>query len=183
MAAEKEPDTGDYDQARALFFDAGLPFPPIPAPLQHRLRRHQRWVYATRPLGVWPYRISEYVAEATRRRVPDYALVAHAGYGVNSYAIHYYLVWGALRLFLQMAWGGSYMGPECVDHMRAAFAACHQIVDAADGLDTREPMTVMASSFYGAAWFRPGETPLNPDGWEGRVQPTLDEALAWLRAR
>lgn len=182
MAAD-DIEAADYHQARALLRRAGLPFPTIPVPLRHRLRRHERWVYATRPLGVWPYRISEYIEEAARRRVPDYALVAHAGYGTNSYAIHYYLVSGALRLFVQMGWGGSYMGPSDVRRMRAAFASCHQIVSAAERLDPSEPVTVMASSFYGATWARPGEPPIDDYCPMRPVQPTLDEVLAWLRAR
>lgn len=41
-----------------------------------------------------------------RSRLPR---AAHAGHGVNSYAISYYLVLGSVRILLHLAWGGAYM--------------------------------------------------------------------------
>ena len=35
-------------------------------------------------------------------------MLSHSGHGVNSYAIHYYLVQRPLRMFLQLGWGGVY---------------------------------------------------------------------------
>jgi hypothetical protein len=58
--------------------------------------RHDRWLVR--------YALDYYLHEPYSA---DYAIVAHAGHWVNSYAMHYYLVAGRLRLFLQVPWGGA----------------------------------------------------------------------------
>ena len=42
--------------------------------------------------------------EAGTEPVADYLLLGHAGHGIQSYAIHYYVVRGPLALFLQIGW-------------------------------------------------------------------------------
>src|SRR5690349_18098198 len=99
----------DLEKARQLFHDAGLAFPTIPERFAAGLRERRRWRYATREVTVWPYFIQRYVAEFDEGGAPDYLLLSHEGHGVNSYAMHYFVVDGALGMFLQMSWGGVYM--------------------------------------------------------------------------
>jgi len=92
--------------ATALFRTEGLELPFVPPELARRFRQRDRWCFASRQVRVSPYKFEHYVDETDA--VSDYVLIAHAGHGVNSYAIHYYLVHGLLRLFLQIHWGGVY---------------------------------------------------------------------------
>lgn len=159
------PVPGDAAHARALFEGAGLGFPAIPTDLANRLREHRPWVYATRPLGVSPYDIRAYVDEATRQRVQPYAVLAHAGHGVNSYAIHYYLVIEGLRMFVRVGWGGSYMDDDiAAANVREAFALADQVLAAAQAvapgnLAPGEALTLAATTSYGSGWWPPGSRP------------------------
>src|SRR5207244_4239765 len=103
--SRREPPNGVAD-ATALFQTEGLELPFVPPELARQFRQCDRWCFASREVRVSPYRFEDYVNEADA--VPDYVLIAHTGHGVNSYAIHYYLVHGFLRLFLQIHWGSVY---------------------------------------------------------------------------
>lgn len=175
-----------YRHACALFAASGLTVPLVPWELRRRLREHAPWRYATRPLGWSPYSIEVYLAEAERYRVPDYAVLAHAGHGVNSYAIHYFLVHRRLRLFVQIGWGGSYMDGREARDVWDAFAFCDRIVAAANRVShARVPdgayVTIAVSNFYGHGWARPGDPfPSVTDNHAPRFREPLGEALAWL---
>jgi hypothetical protein len=99
------------DEARALFADAGLGKPPIPVAFEGQLRKVRQWHYDTRdaPANISPYHYNLHVDAARRTDAPTSLVLAHAGHGVNSYAISYYLVLGSVRILLQLAWGGVYM--------------------------------------------------------------------------
>jgi hypothetical protein len=47
------------------------------------------------------YAVGSFVEQALERRCAEYVAVGHAGHGVNSYAMHYFLVYGPLRPFVQ----------------------------------------------------------------------------------
>jgi hypothetical protein len=98
----------DINKARELFINAGLAFPTLPEELAVKLKERDRWVFSTRPIRMWPYELDRYVHQSQRRQIRDYALLSHSGYGINSYAIQYYLVHGPLRMFLFLGWGGVY---------------------------------------------------------------------------
>lgn len=59
--------TGQVDERALPWADADI-IETLPS---RRLARHDRWLYATRPIGETPYLIESYVAEAVRARVPD----------------------------------------------------------------------------------------------------------------
>lgn len=154
--------------------EADLGFPTLPDALAERLTEQGEWCFATRTVERWPYEFDLYVDEADRPDLEDYALLAHAGHGVNSYAIHYYLVCGPVRLFLQLVWGGAYMDPtETAKHVRQCFELADEIVTTAAGGRIRNGswVTVVASDFYGSRWWRSGQArpPLAPStevrGW------------------
>jgi hypothetical protein len=192
----KRPD--HVERARVLLKGAGLTLPPVPPALQRGFRERGPWCFSSRRLTRSPYDM-----KALTEPVRDYVLVAHAGHGVNSYAMHYFLVQRPLRLFLQIGWGGVYMDRRQTTALvnRCVRLAAPLIAATADAqhqgrLDRETWPTVIASDFYGGAWWPPGgETPAN--GFLQRVRPVkrgavivkhdpaavLRQAIAWCRRR
>lgn len=89
----------DVETAKRLFHKAGLSFPKLPDELAAQLRERDEWLFSTRENNAWPYDLDNYVHEADETPVEDYAILSHSGRGVNSYAIHYFVVYDALRMF------------------------------------------------------------------------------------
>lgn len=102
----------DIEKAKQLFKKAGLPFPPIPKEMAHRFQCLYPWMFGTRTDAPNPYGIHLYIEELKSKYVEDYLMLGHSGHGVNSYAIHYYMVRGPLAIILQWGWGGCYMDNE-----------------------------------------------------------------------
>src|SRR4051794_28595595 len=100
------------EEARQLFREKGLPFPPIPDEMTPDIRRLGNWIYGTRSDEPFLYAIDRFVDEAVVGRPKDYVLLGHSGHGTNSWALHFYLVHGPLRLFVQIGWGGAYFDDE-----------------------------------------------------------------------
>ncbi len=95
------------EKARATFLRAGLAFPKIPEKLACQLEERREWQFSTQPLKIPPYNVVTYIDESYHSSAP-YVVLAHDGWGINSYALSYYLVFGPLRLFLHLSWGGGY---------------------------------------------------------------------------
>lgn len=167
--------------------ELGIGPPPVPERFGAALRRVSSHAFATRELTMSTYNIEDWVTE---QDVPEYLVVGHAGHGVNSYAISYFLVQRNLRLFVQVGLGGVYMD---VERARAAvcdgFQAAGGLIGAAErafspcrGL---APMLVVASEFYGSRWCVEGE-PIDvaeADSGVGAVLECIRGATAWLEAR
>jgi hypothetical protein len=180
----------DIEKARQLFEDAGLAFPKLPQELAVRLKQLDQWLFSTRPIDVSPYDFEHYVQEAKRTRKEDYAVLAHDGHGINSYAIHYYMVRGPLRMFLQLAWGGVYMDAQAAEaQIRDCFSIADQIVAAAEKparLQEGQRLTVAVSDFCGSYWLPPGGSRAGTgtkrsDPMDLRPLNVLSEALRWLQ--
>jgi len=179
----------DIDKARQFFRDEGLAFPTIPEELAAHLKERDPWVFSTRPIDMSPYNLQNYIREVEENQVKDYALLSHSGYGVNSYAIQYYLVQGSLRMFLHLGWGGVYMDKKkAAATIHDCFSIADQVVRAAQSVrcfHAGEYLTVVGSDFYGGYWLPPGES--RPGKDTGRKDPldvkpieVLTEALGWL---
>ena len=158
--------------ATALFRTEGLELPLVPTELARRFRQRGPWCFASRPVRVSPYEFDHYVAEAGA--ASDYVLIAHAGHGVNSYGLHYYLVRGPLRLFLQVHWGGVYQDkPTATARANACFRLAAELVSAVQNAGRRgrfrsaDRVVVVASDFYGGSCALPGQengvTRVRPD--------------------
>jgi hypothetical protein len=101
------------ERARALFAAQRLPFPSLPANLAARLRQQGEFIFTTIDHQYSPYAIHYYAEPLIRGGdSDDYAVIGFDGHGLNSHAVHYYLVEGSLALFIQRPWGGVYMDPE-----------------------------------------------------------------------
>lgn len=171
------------EQARQQFAAEGLPLPPIPAELAGQLRELGPWLFGTRPGTPGLYNLDWFVEEAAGQPA-DYLLFGHAGHGLNSWAMHYYLVRGPLALFLQCAWGGAYMDRVTTTAVLAArLDLAEQLIQAAAAgrLALPERLVVVHSDFYGARWqlTAPGD-----EGETWRTGPAaLEEALAEIQRR
>ncbi len=159
-----QPKPKGIDKAKQVFKQANLPFPYIPEKLAHRLREVRNWGYTTRGTDVidWPENIRHiYVKEADNATLSDYAMLCHAGYGLNSYAMHYFLVYGPLRMFLQLSWGGVYSCEETdVERMKETFALADQIVkevEVSKRFGKGDHLVIAVSDFYGSFYLTPGQ--------------------------
>ncbi len=97
-----------WQTALAKYAEMGLPPPPIPDHLQPYIEQLDSWVYGTRRNVPNLYNMTAYVDEYLTHPPSPYAMFGHAGYGMNTYALHFYLVDGLLAIFDQVAWGGVY---------------------------------------------------------------------------
>lgn len=174
----------DIDKARKLFKQANLAFPTIPGILASQLRQYDKWFFSTRDQNMWPYVVQDYVKEAKRSKVDDYVVLAHSGYGLNSYAIHYYVVIGGLRMFLQLAWGGVYEdAEECSSKIAECFSVADRVMAlAANRLAARDMLLIVCSDFYGSYWLKPGHDDDATTDVTSNRDPaeTLREVLLWL---
>jgi hypothetical protein len=137
-----------------------------------------------------PYAFEEYVRDGTRKGVRDFLVLAHAGHGVNSYALHYYLVRKPLHLFLQVSWGGVYMDEvKEKEEINRCFTLTHTLITAvgeAKKTGIFRPgnrLIVVASDLYGGYWCKPGEE--QPSRGLREVEPRpvheiLTEVLSWV---
>lgn len=198
-------DMTNIQKARQLFQDAGLCFPTIPEELAVRLRDLSdkrlparenigdlfgtSWLFSTREIKMSPYNVQYYLEEVERTHVEDYVILAHSGYGVNSYAIQYYLVQGPLRMFLHLAWGGVYQDANAnAAEIRDCFSIADQIVRAVPRrtFPTGEYLTIVGTDVYGSYWSRPGETRRGRDALNQNFDKpprVLAEALDWLASK
>lgn len=174
----------DIERARHLLDEAGLAFPAIPDTLAVHLKEQGKWLFSTRAIQTSPYDLDYYVHEADVTHVDDYAVLSHSGHGVNSYAIQYYLVFGPLRMFLHLGWGGVYMDTDAsAAQVRECFLLADQILSATTtGGKVTDRLTIVGSDFYGSYWKAPGQSlQTNPSLSTGPVE-ALAEALQWLRS-
>jgi len=171
--------------AATQFRSAGLPFPPIPQTLRGHLREHSEWHFSTLEASRSAYALLSFVMETEDNPVDNYILISHDGHGVNSWAIHYYLVYGPLALFVQTAWGGIYTDNDAAaQRMERRFRQATALIDAVErakeeqlfGLPQR--LIVVVSDFYDSRWRISG-----PDGMEWQdTSMALEDALNWAQA-
>ena len=188
---EDEDGTGDgqpgAEPIRRLFWlfqKAGLPFPPIPRELVPRLVEVEEWVYATREFEWSPLDIGSFVEEALTARPSDYVLIGHAGYGLDNWAMHYFLVLGPLAVFLQIPWGGVYNDDEAaVALMRERFEVLEQLIVTAERvLGSEERLLVVESAREGGSWARGfADAPAPELAWQETPNPVLTALLALER--
>lgn len=179
----------EVTNAKSLLNNVGLDFPPLPLDLEPSFKQRDRWCFSTKPVTLSPYCFDEYVRDGTMSSAQDYMLFCHAGHGANSYAWHYYLVSGQLRLFLQLGCGGAYMNPdgttravnECFGLASRLFTKVRERRDAGR-LRSDDRLIIVGSEFYGSYWIPGGERRRSPHGERLCVKPSvvLAEALRWL---
>lgn len=150
------------DEARAWFAEQGLPFPPLPAELAARLAGIAPNLFSSRSaesLPASPYDLSSFIEEAAGGNVPDYVLVGHDGHGLNSHAVHCYLVRGRLGILIQIPFGGAYNDDDKAREDMAQIFTEHAPLmraTAPSPKDAGDRLLVVISGFYGPRFRLPG---------------------------
>ena len=157
-------------QARTLFAAEGLPFPELPPALAGQMQPFGELLFGTRDPETGPYALEVFRDAVYEQPVTDYALLGFDGHGINSWALHYYLVQGPLELFIQLPWGGAYTDPdEAKQRIGDAFALAATLTaelagaQAARALPGGVRLVVTDSTFAGpgCAWLKaPGAPPV-----------------------
>lgn len=123
-------------------------------------------MFSTRPIEMSPYNLEHFVRE-TGRQADNYAVLAHSGHGVNSYAIQYYLVHGCLRMFLHLGWGGVYMDADAeAAKISECFSMADRLVEVAEFAGKSvgiRCLAVVVSDLYGSYWVAPGQKRPKPE--------------------
>jgi hypothetical protein len=168
--------THAVDTLRGRFHEEGLPEPPLPDELAASLREYGPWTFGTRPPPTSLYRLQSYLDEPAQSRADDYLLLGLAGHGLESQALHYYLVRGPLAVFVQSRWGTAYrLRADESEAIRRRFAGVARLLDAtAEPAAGFERIRVVVSDFAGQRWDVDGRRP------EGASADALGDALAWL---
>jgi len=176
----------DIEKARQLFREAALRFPTIPKLLAASMKERRNWCFSTRELKVSPYNLQHYVQESDTA-IGDYAVLCHSRHGVNSYAMQYYLVYGALRMFLHLGWGSPYMDAHAAtSNIRICFSLADKIVPiatmTAGKLATCERLTIVASNLYGSYWSASGQARHTVKPSSKSPVALMTEVLHWLES-
>ena len=174
----------DIEKARHLFRQSRLPFPKIPEDLAARLQERGEWLFSTREIQFSPYHILHYLREIEETRVEDYAVLCHSGRGMY-YAIQYYIVHGALAMFLFLSWGKPYHDTmENWFTIQGSFLMADKIVQAAQTtwrLQAGDRLTVVGSDYYIESYWSPaGESPREEVSGVRGLWQVLDEVYRWL---
>ena len=192
-------ESADYARVEALLAESGVAMPPMPADAKTRLKEREEWCFSTRALKVSPSELQHFVRKAIAGVSPDYVLIAQAGHGVGSSALHYFLVQGPLQLFLQIGWGGGSAERErSAALLNECFTLAHRLVGAIPEalrrgwLPRQGRITVVGSSLGESFWevAAAGERASQPGGpprskTRGGIGPReiLEEAVLWCRGK
>jgi len=160
--------THPLDQAKEAFAEQNLPFPPLPQALAERLQAFGNSVFTTRELDYGPYGLEAFSGSLLAGEpTDDYAVLGFDGHGINSWAVHYYLVQGPIALFIQIEWGGAYTdADEARQRVQTAFewaGALQPALDAAASQGKIPAGTRLAAVYSdfapsGWTWWKPGES-------------------------
>lgn len=201
MSAKIPPPADSHSQSDATleYLSAGLPAPPIPPVLAPSLRRVRSWLYSTRPDSEQPdgapgpYDLAWYGKEFLDGRAPaPYLVTGHDGHGINSWALHWYLVQAPLAIFVQTPWGNAYddetQRSQAPLALGVLFAGVQSLMDAAPAaresgrLAPGDWLVVVASDLSGHRW---APWPAGDRRIDWREPPTaplaLEAALDWMQ--
>ena len=131
-----------------------LPVPPIPVEMESSLTLITPNLLASSRLPAEPWNINLWLTALEQFNVQDMVVYGIDGFGVNSHALHYYLVRPHLAVFLQYPFGGIYQEPanlEEVEGMLARISALDCLVDdLSDALfEGQDKLVVVNSGFAG----------------------------------
>lgn len=150
--------TKGLDAAKTFFREEKLPFPFVPAAFRSDIHQIGPGVFGSG----WPvhapvslYDIQKCMTESMRHPDKPFLLFGEAGHGVNSWAMHYYLVNGPLALFVQLPFGGVHMNHEAsVGAITGTWGLLRDVIHAADEADVSpdERLHIIDSAVIGSRW-------------------------------
>ena len=94
--------------AEAVFSGESVLLPFVPQVFAAAVRPRGPQVFGTRDPQPAVYALEHYVSELEQPGLEDYLLVGFDGHGIASQALHYYLVFGPLALFIQRSHGNPF---------------------------------------------------------------------------
>lgn len=177
--------------AKDFFDEQGLTLPFIPS-ADLPILQLQEGVFSTRSSLMPIYNIIEFVQEILTHPVEDYVMFGFAGHGINSWAMHYYLVKKNLGAFIQLPFGGAMITDEeaVKDRINGTFQSVKYIADSianashAHLLSPEKRLIIIESDFYGKGWGwiegYPGV--IDKDQWRTE-EPILLNALCSVPAK
>ena len=178
---------GDIGKAKRLFKEAGFDLPAIPDKLTARIKQRSELDFSTRAIPMSPNHLNFYVDEANKTQMRDYVILSRAVNSPTRSAIHYFIVFGPLRMFLQLFWGGNaYIKSDQivaqVAQIRECFALADQIVTASiSECKASDRLTIVCTNDGGSYWVAPGQGLQGEKWYLKRPEEVLGEALQWLR--
>jgi hypothetical protein len=171
------------ENAKQLFQKEGFDLPTIPDKLAKRIKQREEMLFSTRAIPMSPNFSSFYVDEVSNNKVGDYALISYSRNGASWMAIHYYLVFGPLHMFLELGRGGMYTDDEGdaiqVAKIRECLLLADKIVPATMAMcNANDRLTIFCSDFHGSYWVAPSQ---DAQKIERRYpKDVLSEVLQWL---
>ena len=152
---------GPLETAYLHFEEEGLSFPPVPRELGEKLAFLAPWSFGTRSNAPPLYHLPLYIEELLSKHTEDYLAMGHAGHGINSCALHYYLVHGPVAVFVQLMWGGAFTDSEpAAERFATVCSQARAFIETAwealrNGcLSGSERFLVVHSDFHGKQWAR-----------------------------
>ena len=169
------------DAAKAFFKEERLLMPVIPETLQPDIKELGAGVFGTEWAKGKPlYDIYPFVQETMRDPHAQFLVFGQAGHGVNSWAMHYYLVHGPIALFIQLPYGGVYMSREAsVGAITGAWGLLKDLLKAVDEMEVNaeERLYIVESMLSGCRWAWGERGDVVPEGAWKTQQPTFYNAL------
>ena len=177
----------EIENARQLFREAGFDLPAIPDKLALCLKQRSKLDFSTRKMPSSVNYIDFYVDEANKCQVDDYVILSRAIWSPSVITIHYFLVLGPLRMFLQLSWGGTYITEDDfaagIKVIRECFLLADQIVPLAMAVcKATDRLTIVTQSFgSNNYWVTSGQDAQDIERRCQHPKEVLSEVLQWLR--
>lgn len=163
----------------AYLNEQGLTTPPVPEPFRASLVQRGPEHFDTSTDVLDPGDTDAHLLRL-HETTGDYLVVAQAGGGRPSTALHYYLVWRPLALLMKMPWGSPYVDERDREAIVRCFALADELCTLRSRLGPDELFVVFASEIYPCMLIRPGD---RPDRTVFGAEQTLQTAIEWLKSR
>lgn len=168
------------DQMKTRFAKAGLPIPPRLDEFGNAWLQINKDAIATCAPVATLYDLHAFLNEAEAADSPDYAALGFDGHGVNSQALHFYIVRGPVAIFLQLKWGNVFDNvSDQLNRIEGAFSLANQLLERssvayAEGrFPPGQRMIVKVSDFSESGWHWAGQ----PDSLKTDGEFTLLAAI------
>ena len=163
------------------------PVPPVPVDILDNLKPVSLNLLAYGAVIAAPYQIDEWLDLLEQGELQNTFVYGFDGHGINSLALHYYLVQKHFACFIQLPCEGLYHDPVDVEALKNSYervaALSTRLEQAADSLFKGFGRLVLVESgFYGSR-FGVHLAEDSPILWLKLNGPVLTAAEQWLEAR
>lgn len=116
--------------------------PIVPSHLRDRLLGNSKWFgisteFCADPMDTYRMPLRKWVPPIVEKTPYDFMVFAHAGHGINSYAMGLVARLGNITVFQQSHWGGAYMNPvRQVEELNAHLGVWNEMSDFLASIET-----------------------------------------------